>query len=201
MKTGIALCFLPLMACEPTAYDTHSDTTAPRAPGTAVVLKAAGYTVDMGAPDDPDAISEATSAAWNTHVFVDLLVAKLQARSVDAQVADWVDCKDLACLRVPDEGSTADIAVFAGPTYYGVLPDQIRDLAPALGELEPAPGTCSAIASYETAGEYAVASFLEELEERGLGTVEGAALHAGTSQTEGEVDAALEALVGRLMGG
>ncbi len=191
--TGLAL------ACDPQPDDSQPDTT-PALPGTAVVLLAAGYTAADGPPDDPDAISEATTVPWNSRVYAERLVEEPEARDVDAAVVEWADCKDLACLHVPDEASTTDIAVFAGPTYWGVFPDQIRDLVPAIGELSPPPGVCSAVNSYETAGQYAVDSFLEDLEEQGLAITEGVALDAGAGQTEAAVDEALEAMADRLMG-
>jgi len=188
-----------LFACDPQTEDTQSDTTV-QAPGTAVVLVAAGYVAADGPPDDPDAISEATTTPWNAQAYAGRLAEKLQARGVDTTVVDWADCKDLGCFHVPDVGSTADIAVFAGPTHYGVFPDQLRDLVPTIGELAPAPGVCAAISSFETAGQYAVDSFLEDLDELGVATVEGVALSSGAGQTEAAVEEALEALAGRLMG-
>ena len=199
MKPAPLLSLSLLLACNPEPRDTQSDTTV-EPPGTAVVLVAAGYTTQQGPPDDPDAISEATTAIWNTQAYADRLVEKLQDRDVDAAVVDWVDCKDLSCLHVPDESSTSDLAIFAGPTHWGVFPDQIRDLPPAIAELSPPPGVCSALNSYETAGEYAVTSFLADLEELGLATVQGLALEGGVTQTEEHVDAELEGFVGRLMG-
>jgi len=196
----VTLLFLGfLFACDPQTEDTQPDTTA-QAPGTAVVLVAAGYVAVDGPPDDPDAISEATTTTWNAQVYAGRLAEKLQVRGVDTTVVDWTDCKDLGCFHVPDAGSTADIAVFAGPTHYGVFPDQLRDLVPAIAELAPAPGVCSAISSFETAGQYAVDSFLEDLDDLGVATVEGAALSAEANQTEAAVEEALEALTGRLMG-
>ncbi len=46
---------------------------------------------------------------------------------------------------------------------------------------------CSAVSSYETAGQYAVDSFLEDLDALGLVTVEGAALMGGSGQAEAAV--------------
>ncbi len=188
---------LSAVACETQTDDSEADTT-PSAPGTAVVLVAAGYTAADGPPDDPDAISEATSAPWNSQVFAEGLVEQLDGRGVDASVAQWTDCKVLECLQLED--GTVDIAVFAGPTYMGVFPDQLRDLVPAIGDLSPAPGVCSALNSYETAGQYAVDSFLEDLDELGLETVEGVALDASAGQTQAAVDEALEGLAERLLG-
>ncbi len=199
MKPALSLFLSLASACNPEPQDTQPDTTV-QAPGTAIVLVAAGYTAQQGPPDDPDAISEATTNVWNTQAFADRLVDMLQDRDVDTTAVDWIDCKDLACLHVPDASVTTDIAVFAGPTHWGVFPDQIRDLPPAIAELSPPPGVCSALNSYETAGEYAVTSFLADLEELGLATVQGLALEGGVTQTEEHVDAELEGFAGRLMG-
>jgi hypothetical protein len=187
-------------ACEPASDDSDPD-SPPAGPGSAVVVIAAGYTSAEGPPSDPDAISEATSSPWNTRAFAERLVAALEARGVEAAVVDWTACKDLACLHVPDASSTADLAVFAGPTHYGVLPSQIRDLAPDIAALAPSPWRCSALVSYETTGQYAVDSFLEDLAEQGLSTVPGLALDAGMGQTEELVDAAVEAFADALVAG
>jgi hypothetical protein len=193
MKRALFLSVLAGCSSDP------GDSTA-SGPDDAVVLVAAGYPPDDGPPDDPDAISEATTTPWNCQAFATRLSDQLATHGVTATVVDWSDCKDLACLDVSGDGGSTDIAVFTGSTHWGVLPDQIRDLVPEIGALSPAPGVVSAMASYETAGEYAVQEFLVDLVDLGMTTVDGVALDTGVGQTEADVAAALEDFAGRLVG-
>ncbi len=193
--------FAPLLPALVAACDDSDSGDAAVDPGPqyAVIVKAAGYLPDGKAPDDPDAISSATTATYNTHVYAERLAEVLAARVESAEVADYLDCAELACLAVPDQGSTATIVVFAGPVHWGVFPDQLSELAPLAAELEPLPRVVSAMSSYETAGQYAVETLLEELAGSGLSTVEGAWLDAGDI-TEEELDSTLESFAERLVG-
>ncbi len=188
---------LLLVACEPSAHDSEPVVESGPRNEHAIVLKAAGYLPGEGPPDDVDAISEATTATWNTHEYADRLRDQLEDRGREAQVVDFVDCKDLSCLLLPSGDDTAAVVVFAGPTHWGVMADPLQGWLALLPDLDPLPELSSAITSCETLGEYAVDSYLVDLTEAGVPTVPGVAFVHSEANSD-DVDASLSALVDSL---
>ncbi len=159
-----------------------------------LIVKAAGPPPGEQPADHPDAITQATTATFNTHAFADGLATRLEARGMTATVVDHFDCPELDCAA----DASLEALVFAGPTWLSRLPSQLRDMAEPAGELSPAPLRASALASCESTGQDAVDSMLEDLMEAGLTTVPGVSLAADGGVTQQEVDAALEGLAQRL---
>ena len=161
----------------------------------AIIIKAAGYIGQAG----PDTLSEATTEPYNTHVFADVLAEHLTELGVIVQVVNWVDCEDLSCVQVPDASSTASIVVFAGVTYNGALPQELRDLIPILAGTSPAPVVTSALTSCGMGP--GVDDFVAELVAAGITTIPGVALQAdsGSTLTDEEMHSVLTAFAQSLV--
>lgn len=169
----------------------------------AVIVKAAGHLPGEKAESDPDAITGATTANKNTHVFADTLADKLKEKGADTEVYQHFECANMSCAQ--KDGKTADIIVLASPTQYGKLLPKMTQLLPSLEKLDPAPAVCSVLTSYGVAP--VVDKFVSDLDNKGLKTVKGVALVATkqysqnvTVVTDDEMNTELEAFADELIG-
>lgn len=151
-----------------------------------VIIKGAGYLPGAEKPTEPDAITQATSVPGNTHVFCDSLVQKFSVQKVETQVFDFSECGGLTCL------DQADIVIFAGPSYYRKLPEQLENLFPVLTEdVKRRPQIiCSSLilANYTWRGIVTMQHVDEELKKTGVKTVPGVVFNSDVIQKELDED-------------
>ncbi|MFH1941315.1 MAG: hypothetical protein ABIL68_04365 [bacterium] len=138
----------------------------------AVIIKAAGYLPNTSAPENPDALTQATSEGGNTHTFADTLAGKLTALKVQSEIVDF------SALEM--RHFNTQLIVFAGPTYGGKFPEQLQKIVPGLKDVIQSDSriVCTEFTSCRNseAGERAIQHFDALLNEAGLNTCKGIAI-------------------------
>lgn len=198
---------LGLLACDGPVDDDDAETTQDAsaqgqssAAIRAVIVKTAGYLPEDGPPEHPDAITRATTADYNSHVYAEQLAQLLHTRGIETEVFDHLDCLELSCARIDDgddEGTTASIVVVAAKTeYLQVLPEG-QALIPHIAGLRPMPEVVAAVTSYGSA-DTALQPYEEKLAGSGLAVVTGAALGPAGGMDDDRMEASLADLADRL---
>lgn len=103
----------------------------------AVIIRGAGYLPGTKPPEDPDAITHATSEPGNTYVFSERLAEELGKNGITTTIAEHTDCADMSCVTYTDAGGArraVDFVILAGPSYMRYLPQPLQNLLPRLKE-------------------------------------------------------------------
>lgn len=170
----------------------------------AVIIKAAGYIPGTEKPEDPDAITRATSEGGNTHVFTDKLAKMLDETGIETKIVDFSECRDLSCVfcsEGDEKRSTVNLVVFAGPTHGGKLPQQLQNFIPLVKKISQSyPDIRYTILNScgnPSSGKNAVAHFDALLTDAGAKTIPGLVLDRETGAEE--LEKAFEEFASRLL--
>jgi len=158
-------------------------------PITAVIIQAAGYAPGEEAPEDPDAISQATSEGVNTYTLTDNLIKKLTAEGIQTKVIGLKEAKEM----MPN----ARIVILAAPVYNGKLPEQF---SPVMSNLTVNPKsviTCLMPCGTPESGAEAAKLISEQLAKAGHRVVDG--LSIGNKSEADQIETVLADLTSRLI--
>jgi len=157
-------------------------------PITAVIIQAAGYAPGDEAPQDPDAISQATSEGVNTYTLTKNIKKKLTAEGVQTTVVG---------LKEANKVLDARIVILAGPVFSGKLPEQF---SPVMSNLTVNPKsviTCLMPCGTPESGVEAAKLISEELAKAGHRVVDG--LSIGSKSEADQIEKDLADLTSRLI--
>lgn len=157
----------------------------------AVIIKAAGYIPGTEKPEDPDAITNATSEGGNTHVFADRLAKILGETGIETKTIDFSECRDLSCILHSDgdeKRPMVNLIVFAGPTHGSKLPQQLQDFIPLVKKVSQSYPkiryTILNSSGNPSSGANAIAHFDSLLTDTGAKTIPGLVLDRETETDE-----------------
>ena len=140
-----------------------------------LIIKAAGY-LEGQKPQGPDAITEATSIGRNVHVVCRALVDELEKLEVRANIINFNEMNQFDAK--PSE--SVDLIIFAGPAYSSRFPKQLQDVVPMLKDLITSKNIlCTSMTTcrFLNSGGVTVRTFNEQLEEKGIQTMDGLVIH------------------------
>jgi hypothetical protein len=182
------------------AQDAATASVAEPSPVRAVIVKTAGYLPEEGPSDRPDAITRATTANYNSHIYADRLAELLLARGIEAEVFEHLDCPELDCALESDDRAAASIVVVAAKTEYLQVVPEGRALVPHLAAMRPMPEVVAVVTSFGSA-DTALETFEDMLEDEGLTVVAGTALGPAQGMDDARMEQGLADLADRLAQG
>jgi hypothetical protein len=160
--------------------DSKTETANPKfqtqIPMAVLIIKAAGY-LEGQKPEGPDAVTEATSAGGNTHLFADKLRGEFIGLGREAEIIAFNDSTSLKQRLGPKTG--VRLVIFAGPTYSSTLPQQLSGVVSKYRRILIQDSIlCTSLTScrFLDSGRSAVGKFNEGMEKTGMRTAEGLAV-------------------------
>jgi hypothetical protein len=141
-----------------------------------LIIKAAGF-AEGEKPEGPDAITEATSAGGNTHLFADRLRGEFIGLGREAEVVSFND--SIALKKRLSGQSGVRLVIFAGPTYSSKFPDPVYKSLSAWKRIlvkDSIVCTCLTSCRFLDSGQFAVRVFNQEMAKQGIRTADGLAI-------------------------